>query len=237
VGTVNTQLLQTLTQLWRTRADAAVTVDGGRIHRTLHVAGGELVGADSDVHTERLGVQLVAWGLLDANQVEPLVTRAQSLGSYFGEQLVADGLLSAEAVAEALERQALQRFDRTLTMVGTVRVVPRPPRRGVLRRPLGAEIFQAFRQRLPLSAASGLLADLQPRNDRLNEDFFPADELALTEAEHRCYRQLASGQGASAVLDRASDADVAIRLLGALCALGAVGVQEVDPVQALLRTA
>lgn len=225
---VNTQLLHRLAELWRARGEASVTIDGGRIHRVLHIGGGELLWVDSDVHTERLGVQLVADWLLDARRVEELVAAARVRGRHFGEHLVAEGLITPQTMNAAVEKQCLQRFDRALTMPGAVIETSRLPTRVTLRRPLGPELFRAFRERLPVSAATTLVASLSPRHDRLHAQFLSPEDLMLTGGELRLFRQLASGQGVSSVLDRAPDYNLAVRFIGALVAIGALGGEEID---------
>ncbi len=237
MAAVNVELVRSLTELWRARADATVTVDSGRIRRTLHIQKGELIGADSDVQTERLGVRLVADGALAAELVEPMVTAARAAGRYFGDVLVSERLLTGEQVGAALLAQALSRFDRALVMDGEVRQAPLATVRVVTRRALGPELVRAFRERLPVMAATGLVAQLVPRFDRMGEDLLAADGLELTGPELRCFRQLASGQGAAAVLDRAADYEGAMRFIGALVAMGAVGVEQADPVLAYVRSA
>ena len=228
MSAVNTQLLHILADLWRARGEASVAVDGGRIRRVVHVVRGELVWVESDVHTERLGVQLVADWLLDARKVEELVSAARVKSRTLGEHLVAEGLITPQTMNSAVEKQCLQRFDRALTMTGTVTVTPRLPGRIVVRRPLGPEIVRAFRDRLPVATASAVVAGLLPRHDRLLEQFVSAEALQLTGAELRYFRQLASGQGVGSVLDRAQDYNQALRFIGALVAMGAVGGEEID---------
>lgn len=214
----------------------SITVDSGRIRRTLHVQLGELIGADSDVLTERLGVLLVADGKLDVSLVEPLVEAARAAGRYFGDQVVAEKLLTGGEIAAVLERQAQSRFDRALQMPGEVTVGPLQHVRVVIRRPLLAEIVTAFRQRLSTEVVSSLVAALPPNHPRLQEDLFAPEQLGLVGSELRYWRQLASGQDAAGVLDRATDYEVALRLMGALVGLGAIDVRmQVDPIEEALR--
>lgn len=238
MAAANAGLLQTLSKLWRTRADASVSIDSGRIVRTLHLRNGEFVAADSDVLTERLGVLLVAEGKLDVALVDPIVQAARASGRYFGDQLVADGVLEGSDVTRALSRQAALRFDRSVQMVGEVTVGPIAQVRTVCRFPVGAMVVTGFRSRLPLEAATSLVATLTPNRMRMDPGTCSPEELQLSGPELRCWRQLASGQDASAVLDRAPDYEAALRLIAALVALGAIGGSEArDPVAELLRSA
>ena len=233
----NSSLLQTLCRLWRARGDASVTVDTGRARRTLHVARGELIGADSDVLVERLGVLLVADGKMDVALVEPIVEASKRSGVYFGDQLVAEGLISAPELALVLDRQALARFDRCLLGDGNVSLDAKRPVRLVMRRPLGEAIVDAFRSRLPLSVAQGMVQALPPNALRMAAVDFGPEDLALTGPELRAWRQLAAGQDVCSVLDRAQDPDATVRLFGGLIAVGALGVQIRDPIAEVLRTA
>ena len=234
MAVVNFELLHVLATLCRTRDHASVSVDNGRVRRTLHVAGGELIGADSTVATERLGVQLAAEGKLDVELVVPLVQAARAANRFFGDELVAQGLLTVADVVRAVEHQTHSRFDRALQMAGTI-AATRPLRvRATYRAPLGAVVVAAFRSRLPVGTASALVAGISPEHSRLRPEHVVVNELRLTSPELRCWRRLASGQDTAGVLDRASDGEVPLRLIAALIALGAIG-DPADPVPEPLR--
>ncbi len=235
MSVVHAELLKVLAKLWRERGDACVTVDNGRVRRFLHVARGELIGADSTLLTERLGTLLVADGILDPALVQPLVDASKKSGVFFGDQLVFEGLVSREDLARVLERQAMARFDRAVQMVGTVTVGPKTPVRIVVRKALGPLVVELFRDRLPVDAAVTLVASVPPTVARMREGLFDPSELKLTPIEERFWRQLASGQDVSAVLDRASDPDVALRFVASLVGLGALGWEVRDPIAELLR--
>ena len=167
-----------------------------------------------------------------------IVQAARASGRYFGDQLVADGLLEGGDVTRALSRQAALRFDRSVQMIGEVTVSPAAPVRTVCQFPIGAMVVTGFRSRLPLEAATSLVASLTPSRMRMDPDSCSPEELQLSGPELRCWRQLASGQDASAVLDRAPAYEAALRLIAALVALGAIGGGEArDPVAELLRSA
>lgn len=234
MAVVNAQLLRVLATLWRTREQASVIVDSGRVKRTLHLAGGELISVDSTVTTERLGVQLAAEGRLDVELVVPLVRAARAANRFFGDELVAQGLLTVSDVARAVERQTLSRFDRALQMSGAISALHDKRVRPTYRAPLAAVVVSAFRSRLPLAIASAMVAGLNPEHARLRGSEINPDELRLTVPEARCWRRLASGQDAAAVLDRANDGEVPVRLIAALIALGAMG-DPGEPVPEPLR--
>ncbi|MGA9520230.1 MAG: DUF4388 domain-containing protein [Myxococcaceae bacterium] len=235
MSVAHAELLKVLAQLWRERRDACVTVDNGRVRRFLHVARGDLIGADSTLLTERLGTLLVARGMLDPALVEPLVEASQRSGVFFGDQLVAEGLVSQTDLAQILERQAMARFDRAVQMEGTVTVGPKTPVRIVVRKALGPLVVELFRERLPLEAAMTLVASVPPTAARMREGHFAQSELKLTPIEERYWRQLAAGQDVSAVLDRASDSNGALRFVASLVGLGALGWEIHDPIAEVLR--
>ena len=223
MAVVNFELLRVLATLCRTREQASVSVDNGRAKRTLHVARGELLAVDSSVATERLGVQLAAEGKLDVELVVPLVNAARAANRFFGDELVAQGLLSHTDVARAVERQTHARFDRALQMGGAIGAMRSPWIRPTYRAPLASVVVAAFRSRLPLGTATALVADVSPEHSRLRAEDLDVEELRLTAPELRCWHRLASGQDAAAILDRASDGEVPVRLIAALIALGAIG--------------
>ncbi|MBX5484153.1 MAG: hypothetical protein IRZ16_20190 [Myxococcaceae bacterium] len=238
MAAANAALLRTLNDLWRSRADASITIDSGRVHRTLHIHNGHFIGAESDVLTERLGVLLVAEGKLDVALVDPLVQAARTAGRFFGEQVVADGLLDETELNSALERQAHTRFDRSVQMSGKIEVRPLQRVRPQVRRALPAAVVASFRGRLPIEAATRLIASLPPSQTRLRPDAFTPEELELAGPELRYWRQLASGQDAAAVLDRAQDYETALRLIAALVGLGAIGGRMAeDEIAQFLRSA
>jgi hypothetical protein len=234
VAVVNFELLRVLGTLCRSRDQAAVSVDNGRVRRTLHVAHGELIAAESSVMTERLGGLLAAEGKLDVELVTPLVQAARAANRFFGDELIAQGLLTPADVARAVERQTHARFDRALQMAGAI-AAARPLRvRPTYRAPLASVVVAAFRSRLPVATAFSLVAGLSPEHSRLRADDLNVEELRLTLPELRCWRRLASGQDAAAVLDRTSDGEVPVRLIAALIALGAIG-DPGEPVPEPLR--
>lgn len=238
MAAANAALLRTFTDLWLTRSNASVTIDSGRVCRTLHIQNGAFVGADSDVLTERLGVLLVADGKLDGALIEPIVQAARKTRRYFGDQIVSDGLVSGEDVVHALERQAHSRFDRSMQMTGEVHIGSLAQGRAIVSRSLPASVVASFRGRLPLDTATSLVATLPPSHARLRTDLFAVEELELLGSELRYWRQLESGQDASAVLDRAPEYEVAIRLIAALVGLGVISDQAPrDEVLQYLRTA
>ncbi len=224
-----------LAQLWRERRDACVTVDNGRVRRFLHVARGDLIGADSTLLTERLGTLLVADGILDPALVQPLVEASQKAGVFFGDQLVAEKLVSQVELARILERQAMMRFDRAMLMEGSVTVGPKTPVRIVVRKSLGPLIVEVFRERVPLEAAMGMVAAIPPNAARMREESFEPAGLKLTPIEDRYWRQLSAGQDVGAVLDRAPDSNGALRFVASLVGLGALGWEVRDPIAEVLR--
>lgn len=236
MAAVNPQLLRTLSELWRTRGDASVTIDSGRVQRIVHVERGEVVAVESGVLTERIGVQLAAEGKLDPVLLTPLVRAARNAGRSFCQQLVHEKLLEPEEISEALHRQFTTRFDRSLHMPGTVVVNAKAAAPKIVRQPIAAAVVASFR-RLPEEVPAALVAEVPPHHPPMREDLFSAEQLDLQGDEPRYFRQLAAGMDASGVLDRAQNHDSALRLCAAMVALGAIQTEQVDPVAQYVRSA
>lgn len=235
----NFDLLLALSRAWPDRQSVTLTVDTGRVKRSLHIRGGAFIGADSDVTTERLGVLLVAEGLLDVTRIEPVVQACRQSGRTFGEQLIADGTVAREVVARTLVNQAQARFDRALQTRGTVIMEGLRPIEPVFERPLGPLLLDGFRQRFSLAFCSSVVASLPPGGVKLTATASTLAALGLSSEEQRYLQQLASGQGLTSVLDRARDPELALRLAAALVGLGLLrdGAPAEDPISALLRMA
>lgn len=236
MATQNTQLFRSLTQLWRTRQSATLVVEAGRNQRSLHVDAGHFVAADSDLLTERIGVQLVAEGRIEPAQVAPVVEAARASGRAFGEQLVADHLLAEAELRAALQRQFTSRLDRTLRAAGPVQLTALRASRRTVHQPVPAAVVATFR-RVPVDVATQIVSSLPPSHARMRDDLFAAEHLQLLGEEPRYFRQMAAGMDATAVLDRAQDHEGALRLCAALVSLGAIPVEVEDPIAQYLRTA
>lgn len=239
MSTPNFDLLRALTHAWRERQSATVVVDTGRVKRSLHVRAGNLIGADSDAMTERLGVLLVADGRLEVSRIEPTVQRCTQSGLTFGEQLIADGLVAAEVVQRTLEQQAQNRLDRSIQTSGAVCAEPLRPAQPVFDRPLGPLVLDGFRHRFSVAFCSSVVSALRPGGVHTSGSALELAALTFSPLELRWFQQLASGQGVTSVLDRAAEPEAALRFVAALVGLGVMqdGTVTVDPVQAWLRTA
>jgi hypothetical protein len=212
-----------------------VTVDDGRVRRVLHVARGELIGADSDVPEEALGARLVSEGKLDYALLEPMVQAARRAGVFLGDLLTAEKLLSKAELAHALQRQALSRFENVLTMQGEPAMASPMAVPIVVRRPLGPLILETFRSRLPLEVARAVVATIPPGAARMGRAPFDPAGLELNPVEKLVLQKLEAGQDAGAVLDRASDPDATLRFMAVLTAIGSLGEETPDPVAELLK--
>ncbi len=219
---LNTMLMQVIADLDRRVGEACVLVtsNSGDTMRTLHVAQGCLVAADSNVQAERLGDMLSSEGLLDPVFNEPVAEEARRRGALLGDQLVADGLLSLADLSKALERQALVRFHRTLAMHGTVSLRGVSKVQHSLRQPLGTAVVAAFHDWVDLEAIKSLI-DERPKGlfaMKMESEAFR--RLAIRPTDLRICRILAAGEPMELVVDSGSTQDGALRLIGALVALG-----------------
>lgn len=77
--------------------------------RSLYVERGDLVGAASTVHSERLGQVLYRYGVLTQEQVNECLATAAT-GMWFGEAAVKLGLVRRERLFELMGRQAQEIF-------------------------------------------------------------------------------------------------------------------------------
>ena len=219
---LNRILLWMLMDLERHEASACVTVQSGKARRVVHVKRGQLVGAESNLKTERIGDMLVTEGLLDAALLEPVAAEAARRKTLLGEQLVSDGLLTAADLLAALDRQVSFRMGAALSMRGVVTVDPSRGLQPSVTVPLTVAIATAFRSWVPLAAIE---ADLNATDDDRAplplDDSAPA--LALLElgpAELRITRRLARGERLNAILGSGAPREPVLRLAGALRAVG-----------------
>lgn len=142
---LNRILVWVLMDLERREASASVTVQSGKAKRVVLVQRGQLIGAESNLKTERIGDMLVSEGLLDPALLEPVAAEAARRKTLLGEQLVADGLLSASDLVAALDRQVTFRLGAALAMRGVVTVEAAQPRQPSLQLPLTVAVAAAFR--------------------------------------------------------------------------------------------
>jgi hypothetical protein len=220
LSTLNTMLLLVIADLNRRGADATVLIKSPESERTLHVAQGHLIGADSNVQSERLGDMLASEGRLNPDLVEPAAIAAARKGKLLGDQLIAIGMLSPLDVWNALERQVLFRFANAVSMSGSVSVAPKQPVKGVVRRPLGAAVVGLFRERLKIAPINQFLTD-RPRNQvKLDISTSGFSRLELVPAELRVCRRLADGENLGQLLDGADAPENVLRIAAALVALG-----------------
>jgi len=218
---LNRILLWMLMDLERQAASACITVQAGKAKRVVHVKRGQLVAAESNLKTERIGDMLVAEGLLDAVLLEPVAAEAARRGTLLGEQLVSDGLMTSSDLLAALDRQVSFRMGAALSMRGVVSVDPSRGLQPSVQVPLTVAVAGAFRAWVPLGAIE---ADLTAGDDRPPvplDDSAPA--LALLElgpAELRITRRLANGERLDAILASGAPREPVLRLAGALRAVG-----------------
>lgn len=143
---LNLQVLRAVVQAYRSRAAMAIEVSQGPARRLLFADAGQLTGAGSNLPEDRLGQLLVAEGRLDPALLDPLEQAARADRRLFGNQLLQDGLLRPDELAAALERQAVLRFERALTMPGPVVTEARPAPTAALHAPLAALVLDFFRK-------------------------------------------------------------------------------------------
>jgi len=214
---VNSDFLKAIGELYRRGADGVLTVVAGSIQRVVHVARGQLVGADSNVRAEKLGQLLVAEGKLDPVLIEPLAAAAKAAGRLLGDQLLAEKLVAPSELVAALERQVIVRFEQALLMQGRVASAPKSAIQLLVRRPLGAAALDAFR-RFPLEAIEPLIAAM-PQGPSQPVEAHLVDGLALTPAELKVWRRLATGHNVPEVLAESQPPELGARLIAVLVGL------------------
>jgi hypothetical protein len=215
---LNRILLMALVDLEHRQASATVTVQAGKARRTLHIERGLLVGADSNLKTERLGDMLVSEGALDAQLLDPIASQASKRGVLLGDQLVADGLLSAADLASALERQVGLRLGAALSMRGLVALDALRDVQHTMQTPVRVAIVSAFRRGVPLGAIEEQLKHTSP-GPLAQEPPRGFEQLELGPAELRLARRLVAGEGVDALVDSGAPREPVVRLAGALHAL------------------
>jgi hypothetical protein len=212
--------LDSVAGLFHSRGSGLIRITSEGVHRLVHVTGGQLISADSNVAEERLGDLLVAQGRLDPALIEPIAAEAKRQGRLVGEQLVADGLLSLSELLAVLDRQALLRFERAIRMVGVVSVDP--PMTGtanILRRSLASATVDAFRTTLFIGDIEAFIEAREPHGAISPLRPGCLDELGLTATETRAYRRLAAGEPWRHVAKSMASVELGTRLVGALVAL------------------
>ena len=216
---INAELLHELALLYQHGGDGLVTVQAGEAKRSLQVAQGHLVGAESNLKAERIGDMLAAAGKLDPDLVERIAAEARSKGRLFGDQLLADGLLQPTDLAAALENQALLRFEHALSMAGKVSVGPKATARPSLRLTVGSLVVAAFRAQLPVEAIETYTANHRGEPKRLLLTADGQAALKLLPAELRLCRRLAAQETLRALLEGLNSTEPVMRFVGALVAL------------------
>ena len=220
---LNRILLWVLMDLERREASASVAVQAGKARRLMQVQRGHLVGAESNLKTERIGDMLVSEGLLDAVLLEPVAAEAARRKTLLGEQLVADGLLSAGDLVAALDRQVTFRMGAALTMRGIVTVDAAQTRQPSLQVPLTVAVATAFRSWVPLAAIEAeILASVDENEEplALDENHPALAMLELGPAELRLAKKLAKGERLDDLLSSGAPREPVMRLVGALRADG-----------------
>jgi hypothetical protein len=218
---LNRIFLWTLMDLERQQASACVSVTSGKARRVVHVMRGQLVGAESNLKTERLGDMLVSEGLLDPILLEPVAAEAARRKTLLGEQLVNDGLMTPSDLLAALDRQVSFRMGAALSMRGTVQVEASKGLQPSVQVPLTVAVAGAFRQWVPLAAIEN---DLMFREDdevaiALDDKSPTLASLELGPAELRLTRRLSAGEKLEAILASGQPREPVLRLAGALRAV------------------
>ena len=220
MATLNPDFLAAVASAARQKSDATIVTQYGSIRRAIHVSRGELVGSESTVKADRLGDLLASRGRLDAALIEPLDAEAKKNNRLLGEQLIRDGLITAPELALLLEEQVTLRFNSTLLMSGDVTVGPRQQTPVMVRKPLGALVLAAFRDKVGVDALGPLLAN---KPERFTQ--FPTEaevyELALQPWESRAIRRFATETVAQVIQSNPSP-EKPLRLIAALVGLGYV---------------
>lgn len=207
--------------LEKQQASACVSVTSGKARRVVHVLRGQLVGAESNLKTERLGDMLVSEGLLDPILLEPVAAEAARRKTLLGEQLVNDGLMTPSDLLAALDRQVSFRMGAALSMRGTVQVEASKGLQPSVQVPLTVAVAGAFRQWVPLAAIEN---DLMFRDDdevavTLDDKSPTLATLELGPAELRLTKRLSAGEKLEAILASGQPREPVLRLAGALRAV------------------
>jgi hypothetical protein len=217
---LNRILLFSLRDLERRQESARVTVQSGQARRIVHVEAGHLVGAESNLKSERVGDMLISEGLLDPVLLEPVAAEAARKKVRLGDQMVADGLLTAEELTRALERQVVSRMGAALSMRGLVSIEAAGTFQKTGDIPLRLALVAAFRKGVPLGAIEDQLR--QPP-DGPTPDAHDAEALLaaleLGPAELRFARRLLAGEAAEVVVASGAPREPVLRLAGALRAI------------------
>lgn len=216
---LNRILLFVLLDLDRRRESALLTVTSGQAKRTIHLANGQLVGAESNLKSERVGDMLVSEGLLDPVLLEPVAAEARRKGVLLGDQMVIDKLLTSEELARALERQALVRLGAALSMRGVVQVAPAGRFHPTAEVPLRLALVGAFRSGVPLAAIEDQLGTTEGAAHASEDAERLLNALELGPAELRIARRLLAGEGHEAIVASGAPREPVLRLAGALRAL------------------
>lgn len=221
---LNRILLWLLMDLERREASACVTIQAGKAKRVVQVQRGQLVGAESNLKTERIGDMLVSEGLLDAVLLEPVAAEATRRKTLLGEQLVADGLMSSADLLAALDRQVTFRMAAALSMRGIVTSDPPRSLQPSMQIPLTMAVATAFRQWVPLAAIEAELLTSAEDDDEepmVLDDTTPAfASLELGPAELRLAKRLTKGERLGDLLESGAPREPVLRLVGALRATG-----------------
>ncbi len=206
--------------LARTSGSGSVTVRAAELSRVLHVSRGSLVGADSSVAAERLGSLLAAEGRLDPALIEPIAAAAKSRNVLLGEQLVADGLMSATEISIAMERQCRMRFQLTLATPGSVKVDPLAPGQRLSQFQLGSTLVELFRTQFDLEVLGEVLMHRENQPQTLD----PADplfqKLQLLPGELRIVKRMIAGDSLDDLFEGTGSPEQVMRLAAALVVLG-----------------
>lgn len=221
---LNRILVLALMDLDRRAKSACVTVHAGKARRIVHVQQGHIVGADSNLKSERIGEMLAREGRLDAALVEPTAAEALRARVRVGEVLVRDGLLSADELAGALEKQVSFRLGATLTMRGLITIDAPRPVKPTLELRLNTALTAAFRTSVPLAAIEDhlkLVAELHEAPQNIPEDVAQVlANLELGPAELKISQRLVAGEALDDLLASGMPREPVLRLAGALHVVG-----------------
>jgi hypothetical protein len=205
---LNPQLLIDLGRLWRTGADASLTVELDDISRVIHVRQGAFVGAETNAPGEEL-IDL----LFNERRLRPADVRG--LLATDASALVGAGLLGGDEAGAASARLALLRFERALSMRAKVVQSALKLEHDTLYRPLGPLLVGLFRSRLPPDTASRLVRDLIRSGRTLDVAELRAviDRLELMPTELKRARALALGGELATLAQSAESAPLVAALM------------------------
>jgi hypothetical protein len=216
---MNLGFIEALRLAWDSACAMWIRVANPVGYREIFVEQGDLVGSSSTTVEDRLSVLLAAEGWYEEALLDPLFRRARSEGVPLGELLVREGLLSTGELAAVLQRQALTRFTRMLTMPGLV-TAGEGAERNARSEPLGALVVESLQALRPLSALRPLVAELEAHRLRPTALAERLPQLGLSATEVFSLRSLMRQEHGA--FEAAGIPEESLRLASSLFALGVI---------------